>query len=773
MIFTIYTATCTGRKQNTRYPNKVEVEKPRQLQECAQFDHVCATYKNNHRSEEDYMFSDVLPMDIDNDKTDDPDEIITVEKLDEMFSDINYVLVPSRHHMLPKEGKPAAPRYHVYFPISRCTEAEVYAGLKVQLQKKYPFFDDNALDAGRFLFGSDVDEDAIIWHDGWLNIDDELDINYRYKKNGNFEKIEDPEPAPYTGTIPEGQRNSHMSQFAARILKRYGYTEKARTVFLERAEKCDPPLPDEELTTIWNSAVRFFKNKISQADGYVDAEEYDDDFKAESLKPEDFSDIGEAKILAREFGDELKYSDATGYIRYDTTVWVESDTVATSAMVDFLDLQLDDATQEKFDKQDALIEAKVPEAIARSGSKSVAKYFKDIDTDTAKLPLLEDLISAEQYVSFVMKNRDSRKIAAVTTVARAFLGVAVSDLDKDPFLLNTKTGTYDLRKGLDGFREHAAEDLITKITTCGPDQEGHEIWEDALNTFFCNDPELIEYVQLVAGMAAIGTINQEHLIIAYGSGANGKSTFWNSIYRVMGDYAGKISADALTTSCKRNVKPEMAELKGKRLIIASEMDEGMRLNTGVVKQLCATDEIYAEKKYKAPFAFKPSHTLVLYTNHLPRVGANDDGIWRRLIVIPFNATITGDGDIKNYADFLVENAGGAILAWILEGAKKVIARDYHTPFPKVVQAAIDTYRENNDWMQHFLDECCDVEDGLSERSGELYRKYREYCAQSGEYPRSTTDFYSEIEKRGFTKKKTKTGALIYGVKLKDFQEFLE
>ncbi|HEM5964562.1 TPA: DNA primase, partial [Streptococcus suis] len=165
--------------------------------------------------------------------------------------------------------------------------------------------------------------------------------------------------------------------------------------------------------------------------------------------------------------------------------------------------------------------------------------------------------------------------------------------------------------------------------------KGKGLWLETLATFFCGNQELIDYVQMVVGMAAIGKVYQEHLIIAYGSGANGKSTFWNTIARVLGNYSGKLSADALTMSVRRNVSPEMAELKGKRLIIASEMSEGMRLNTSMVKQLCSTDEILAEKKYKAPFHFVPSHTLVLYTNHLPKVGANDDGIWRRLIVIPF------------------------------------------------------------------------------------------------------------------------------------------
>ena len=152
----------------------------------------------------------------------------------------------------------------------------------------------------------------------------------------------------------------------------------------------------------------------------------------------------------------------------------------------------------------------------------------------------------------------------------------------------------------------------------------------------------------IVGMAAVGRVYMEAMIIAYGEGSNGKSTFWNTIARVLGTYSGNMSADTLTVGCKRNVKPELAEAKGKRMIIAAELEEGMRLNTSNVKQLCSTDEIYAEKKYKAPFSYVPTHTLVLYTNHLPRVGAIDQGTWRRLIVIPFNAKIEITGLLREY-----------------------------------------------------------------------------------------------------------------------------
>ena len=169
----------------------------------------------------------------------------------------------------------------------------------------------------------------------------------------------------------------------------------------------------------------------------------------------------------------------------------------------------------------------------------------------------------------------------------------------------------------------------------------------------------------------------------------------------------------------------------------------------------------------------PSHTLVLYTNHLPKVGANDDGIWRRLIVIPFNAKITGKSDIKNYADYLYENAGPYIMTWIINGAKKAIEANFHTELPKVVKEAIDKYRESNDWLGQFIEERCEVDPSYSEKSGDLYQQYRFSCMANGEYVRSTSDFYGALEKAGYLKRKSNKGSFVYGLKLKEGQDFLD
>jgi P4 family phage/plasmid primase-like protien len=675
--------------------------------------------------------------------------------LDEMMPDISYALAPSRHHMLAKDGQAPRPKYHVYFPIGACTNAEDYAALKRVIHKAFPVFDGNALDAARFIYGADCTE--VVWHEGWVNIDEEVEIT------------DEEEDASTSGIIQAGTRKNTLSRFAGRVVKRYGATDKAHEIFLEEAEKCDPPLSDEELKTIWFSAVKFAK-KIQGQDGYVPPDDYNDDFgggEGDSLKPDDYSDVGQARVLCREYGDELKFTAATDFIRFDGEVWVEDKQMAVGACVEFLDLQLADANDELERVRKQLIDAGIAESTVKAGSKAVAK---EVEGD--QLGLFYALLAAEKYMAFTMKRRDYKYITSALNVAKSMLTIKVSDLDKNPVLLNTPFATYNLEKGMAGEQPHDPFDLITKITEVSPGDEGMDIWLEALETFFCGDQELIEYVQKVIGLAAIGKVYEEFIIIAYGDGANGKSTFWNTIARVLGTYSGKISSDILTMGNKVNAQPEMAELKGKRLIIASEMQEGVRLNTAMVKQLCSTDEIQACKKYKDPFHFLPAHQVVLYTNHLPRVGANDDGIWRRLKVIPFNAKIKGNSDIKNYADYLFENAGPAIMKWIIEGAEKVSKANHKVADPKVVRDAVEAYREDNDWLGHFIAECCEVDDSFEEKSGEFYQQYRAYCIQNGEYIRSTTDFYAAIDKAGFYRHKTNKGVMVHGVKLKMGNDFI-
>ena len=739
MKLTFYTANCRGNAKNSLYPNKRVVDNEDDFLEVMAFDHVCGEFKEFRRGSDNFRCSDVDVMDCDNDHSDNPEDWIFPESLLERLDDVSFVIVPSRNNQKIKDGKSARPRFHVYFPHDPVTDSASCARLKRAIQQQFPFFDGNALDAARFIFGNPTED--IMWHEGELTIDC---------------LVKTPERG-----IPQGQRNSTMSHFAGRVLKRYGNTDKAYRIFQEEAEKCSPPLEQEELDTIWQSACRFAK-KVQRQEGYVAPEDYNDEFCRESLKPADYSDIGQAKVLAREYGVELRYTAATDYIRFGGQYWIESKQQAVGAAEEFLDLQLADAKDEVKRTKEALLDQGVAEEHITSGGKALEKKI-----ESGQMEAYLAYVSAMAFQAFVMKRRDMKYVVSALQAAKPMLEISVSDLDKDGFLLNTPDGTYYLPDGLEGRRDHSPEDYITKMTAAAPGEQGKDIWLDALDTIFCGDTALIRYVQQIVGMAAVGRVYLESLIIAYGEGRNGKSTFWNAIARVLGTYSGNMSADTLTMGCKRNVKPELAEAKGKRLIIAAELEEGMRLNTSVVKQMCSTDEIFAEKKYKDPFSFTPSHTLVLYTNHLPRVGANDPGTWRRLLVIPFNARIEGSSDVKNYADYLVSEAAPAIMAWIIEGAKEAVSRNFHIPCPACVEAAVKAYREDNDWLGHFLNDCCETDVTYREKSGELYQEYRSYCARTGEYARSTADFYNALETAGFQRQKTKTGNFIRGLLIAD------
>lgn len=752
MRFTLYRSNCLEVPENCTYPHKVEVTGKDSLIEAVKHDYVCAEYQGNYRSNDNFIGSDCLPADCDNDHSDDPEEWVYPSDVATAFPSVAFAVHYSRNHMKTKGGKAARPKFHVFFAIDRVIEPGQYSEMKKLVNSIFPYFDTKALDAARFFFGTKEPEVEIF--DGPMTLttflaDDDFDANM---DSGSYGDI----------VIPEGSRNATLSHYAGRILKRFGNTDEAHKHFAEVAACCQPPLEQSELDSIWRSAQRFY-GKVAAQEGYIPPEQYNQNLQ---LKPSDYSDVGQATVLAREYEGKLRYSPSTDFLVYNGRFWEESKPKAQAVAQELTTRQLEEAETEIKKATDEMMKNGAWELLASMGPKKAAMAFSSEQARS-----FQKYENATTYRNYAIKRRDSKYITAALKEAHPMVEIDQRQLDADEFLLNTPSATYDLRIGLPSAHEHTPADFITKQTTVDPSDDGMDIWQDALETFFCGDNELIDYVQEIAGLSAIGKVCVEGLIIAYGEGRNGKSTFWNTLSRVLGTYSGNMSADTLTVGWKRNVKPELAEAKGKRIIIAAELEEGMRLNTSNVKQLCSTDEIYAEKKYKDPFSFVPSHTLVLYTNHLPKVGAIDAGTWRRLIVIPFNAKIEGSSDIKNYADYLFNKAGGAILKWIMTGAKRVIEKDYHIVKPAVVEAAIQKYKDNNDWLSQFLDECCEIDSSYSAKSGDVYNAYRSYCMQVGDYIRSTTDFYTALECAGFERKRSKSARLLFGLQLKS--DFLD
>lgn len=747
--------------KNIVFADTVEVTSADELKAACLLDHVGAVLRDGRRSNKDFVTSNVVIMDCDN-EDDNPETWVTPERVAEDLPGVEFAVVPSRHNMLPKGDKEPRPKFHVYFPIRDCADIEAYVGLKTELLRRCPYFDSNAKDAARMIFGVENPEVTVYNEgEGFFTVDDYINSN---PLEPAFDSTAEYAIAsvPVLGdlfVIPEGQRNTTVFRKAVSLFIRYGIVDEAISHIFKVAERCEPPLEESELATIIESAKGYAED-IIKSDGYIPPEVYSR-LKGEN-EPDDYTDVGQAMVFVRVFGKVIKFSPETRYIVYNGVYWEESEERARLLVHRLTDKQMQDA--------DFLLnfwKAELEEADAGAvlDEKLTTRQIASVLSSKQKF-IYGQYQRAVQYKDFVLKRRGTWTINAVLKEAAPHLAIDVAALDSEIYFLNTPAGTYDLREGADRVYPHKAEDYITKVTAVSPSDEGMKLWEAMLDVVFCGDQDLKRYVQQIAGLASIGGVFAESLIIAYGEGRNGKSTLFNVIARVLGSYSGSLSADVLTNSCYRNIKPELAELRGKRLVIASELEEGNGLNTAVLKQLCSTDPIYAEAKYRKPFSFIPTHLAVLCTNHLPSIGTMDMGTWRRIKVIPFNAVINGDSEVKNYTEYLLNNAGGAILKWVIEGAHIVIENDYKIEVPEIVQSAIDEYRATNDDFQEFLDTCCNVGDGCLIMSGDLYTAYRTYAMAQGSFPKKKQDFYSNLERAGFSKHRTSRGVVVKGLSLK-------
>lgn len=257
---TVYTADCTGNASNCLYPNKIEIADEASAKLAFSKDLVCARYKNNYRNIDNFELSNALPGDCDNEHSDDPQDWVTAEDVADLFADVPHVIHYSRHHMKQKGNKGPRPRFHVVLLIQPEQDAERYTALKQRLQAAFPFFDTNALDAARFLFGTQ--DPQVLYHPGTVTLNDFLD---EMDGEQSFADLE--------YSIPEGSRNSTMSRIGARIIKRYGDTAEAKDLFFQVAQQCSPPLEDRELESIWAGKQRLY-SKIRNQPGYIPPDAY-------------------------------------------------------------------------------------------------------------------------------------------------------------------------------------------------------------------------------------------------------------------------------------------------------------------------------------------------------------------------------------------------------------------------------------------------------------------------------------------------------------------
>jgi putative DNA primase/helicase len=328
--------------------------------------------------------------------------------------------------------------------------------------------------------------------------------------------------------------------------------------------------------------------------------------------------------------------------------------------------------------------------------------------------------------------------------------VRTKDLDTDPWLLNTPSGTIDLRAGEQSPARR--KDLIMKITAAKFDPEAKcPRWERFLEEVFTKsdfttDHDLIDYIRRLVGYGLTGSVREHIFAVLYGTGRNGKSVFLNTVRYALGDYGGTTAADLLLAKRSEVHPTGLANLYGRRVVVSAETDAGRRLDESLVKDITGADPIPARRMHEDWWEFDPTFKLLLATNHKPVIRGTDEGIWRRIHLVPFNRTIdAADQDDGLEQKLRVEWPG--ILAWAVRGCLEWQEGGLRPP--AAVVEATRSYREESDAIRRFIDDRCECLSGAEVRTGVLFAVYQSWCESEGEKPVSSAAFSTDLTTRGF------------------------
>jgi putative DNA primase/helicase len=335
--------------------------------------------------------------------------------------------------------------------------------------------------------------------------------------------------------------------------------------------------------------------------------------------------------------------------------------------------------------------------------------------------------------------------------------VSITTLDSSPWLLNVQNGTLDLTTG--DLRPYDPADLITRVAPVAYDSGAEApTWRGFLHTVMGGDEQLIRYLQRLVGYALTGQTTEHILAFLHGYGANGKTTFLNTILALLGPY-GKQADPMLLVARSRDPHPtNMADLVGSRFVVCSEVDDGRHMAEAAMKQLTGGDRIKARFMHRDFFEFEPTHKIWLAANNKPIVRNNDHGVWRRIRLIPFTVTIPAEEQDRDLPEKLRAELPG-ILAWAVEGClewRRGGLRD-----PESVRAATQGYRDDMDLIGQFIVERCEEIPGRRAQAQTLYAAYRTWCEENGLHPCSQQAFGRRLSERGFESRRSTGGRVVY------------
>lgn len=367
--------------------------------------------------------------------------------------------------------------------------------------------------------------------------------------------------------------------------------------------------------------------------------------------------------------------------------------------------------------------------------------------------------------SHAKRSQSKRAIEAMLWLARSEPGIParLTDFDANGWLLNVENGTVDLKTA--EVRPHNRADMISNLVgipyvadaTC-------ELWDAFLWRILDGNEELYRYLKRFVGYLLVADTSDQSVHFLHGTGANGKSVFCEVLQRLLGDYAIVVSPDLLMLKRHGGIPNDVARLRGIRAALMNETTQGGRFDEAKLKDLTGGDSLTARFLHQEFFDFRPTHRLILRGNHRPSVAGTDEGIWRRLRLVPFTVSIPPDEQDRDLLRKLESELPG-ILQWALTGCIEW-QREGLKP-PSIVTDAVRAYREDSDILGRFIEECCQVKKLGQVKSSVFFQRYQQYAHTAGERWLSSKDLPNEMHRRGFEWKRTNQGGVFMGLQLSD------
>lgn len=382
--------------------------------------------------------------------------------------------------------------------------------------------------------------------------------------------------------------------------------------------------------------------------------------------------------------------------------------------------------------------------------------------------------NSRRLFSHAHKSQNIQQIKSMIALARSEPDMSEAKIDRlnrDTHLLGVKNGVVNLKMGILIQPDPAM--LMTRQCNASytPNAQCPH-WLKFLNEVFQGKQELIDSIQRLLGYTFTGSVTEEIMVICYGFGANGKSVMSNIIQHIAGGY-GKTGSPSLLKARRdddSSPRSDIAGLTGYRYISLNEMQSGDRLDEQVVKLLAGREAISARALYKDHMTYKPSGKVWLKTNHKPVVKEDDDGIWRRLIVIPFQRKFSEAERDPNLEEKLIQEADG-ILSWIIQGAV-----EWHKnglSLCSTIKHESAEYRSDSDLLGHFLEEKIEFKESTRVIEADVYFHYQIWCRTNGTNPLSKIRLTQKLKERGVIQKRSNGKCFYSGIRLTEFKEINE